>query len=170
MKSALVSLIDDVGLRLGLTLAGLRAAQLCLVPLPERRRRVLDDLRRMQGRHDLADHERKRKVRAIITQNIGATLGLDLKTNGTLRVVAERADYNLVGGLINDFGAETVWLTACAIAGQAIEGKPLDYLRATLSHQRERLPKANGQRPTLAGLGDHAALDYASAQVLPQEA
>ena len=123
----------------------------------------------MQGRADLAEHERKRKVRAIITQNIGVTIGLGLKPNGTLRVVAEKNDYNLIGGLSNDFGAEVVWQTACSIAGLAIEGNPIDYLRATLIHQRDRPPRPNGQRPALAGLGDHNALDYAGAQVLPQE-
>ncbi len=169
LQAVLGNLFDELGLRFGLTTAGLRAALLALTPLPERRRRVLDDLRRMQGRSDLAEHERKRKARAILTQNIAVTIGLGLKPNGTLRVVAEKSDYNLIGGLINDFGAEVVWHTTCAIAGQVIDGNPIDYLRATLIHQRDRLPRPTGQRPALAGLGDHNALDYASAQVLPQE-
>ena len=167
LQAALTHLFDDIGLRFGLTSAGLRAAWLSLTPLPERRRRVLDDMRRMQGRLDLAKHERDRKVRAILTQNIGVTLGLGLKANGTLRVVAEKNDYNLIGGLVNEYGAEVVWQTACSTAGQPIEGDPLDYLRATLLHQRERQHRSNGKTP--AGTGNYDDLDYASARVIPQK-
>ena len=124
LQSALTNLFDEIGLRFGLTSAGLRAAWLSLTPLPERRRRVLSDMRRMQGRTDLSERERQRKIRAIITQNIGVTLGLGLKANGTLRVVADKNDYNLIGGLVNEYGAEVVWQTACAIAGQAHRRRP----------------------------------------------
>lgn len=168
LKAALAALVDELGVRFGLTLAGLRAAQLCLVPLPERRRRTLDDMRRMQGRTDLAEHERKRKVRAIITQNIGVTIGLGVKPNGSLRTVAEKNDYSIIGGLVNEFGAEQVWLTACAIAGLAIEGDPIDYLRATLRNKREREKNASSsslRQRGPSGLGSFDDIDYSKEEV-----
>ncbi len=167
LQSALTNLFDEIGLRFGLTSAGLRAAWLSLTPLPERRRRVLSDMRRMQGRMDLSERERQRKIRAIVTQNIGVTIGLGLKANGTLRVVADKHDYNLIGGLVNEYGAEVVWQTACSIAGQPIEGDPLDYLRATLIHQHERQHRTIGK--TSVGTGNYDDLDYASARVIPQK-
>lgn len=154
----------------GFTADGLRLAALMLKPLPERRRQVLDDLRRMQGRADLKTAKRRHYVIGILTQQIGATLGLGFEAQGRLRVVPTKSDYAAIGGLLDEHGAEALWLTACSIAGLAIEGDPIDYLRATLRRQRDRLRQPNGQPPSLAGLCDHAALDYASVQVLPQEA
>lgn len=151
----------------GFTVDGLRLAALMLTPLPERRRQVLDDLRRMQGRADLKPAKRRHYSIGILTQQIGALLGFGFDAQGRLRAVPTKADYGTIGGLLDEYGAETLWLTACSIAGLAIEGSPLDYLRATLRNKPDRAAARNGA--TLAGTGDHTQLDYASAQVLPQE-
>jgi hypothetical protein len=168
LHAALATLFDEIGLRFGLTPAGLRAVGLSLTPLPERRRRVLDDMRRMQGRTEFSERERKRKVRAIVTQNVAVTIGLGLKPNGSLRVVAEKEDYNIVGGLINEFGAEVVWDTTCSIAGQSIEGDPIDYLRAALQHRRDKQTRP-ALKPNATALTDFSQLDYTSDQVLLHE-
>lgn len=131
-------LTQELGVRYGLSAAGLRAARLALAALPERRRRVLDDLRRMNGRTDLPESGKRGKVRAILTQNIGVTLGLGLNPDGSVRTTAEKADYGLIGRMMAEHGAEQVWATACEIAGERIEGQPLDYLRATLRNKQAR--------------------------------
>ena len=139
----------------------MRAARLAFAPLPDRRRRVLDDLRRMQGRADLKPSIRKRNVIGILTQNIGVTLGLGLAAEGSLRTLADRADYTAIGGLVADYGAEAVWLVACEIAGQRFEGDPIEYLRAALRNKRERERGAGGARPA----HDLESVDYLSEQV-----
>ena len=151
----------------GFTVDGLRLAALMLTPLPERRRQVLDDLRRMLGRADLKAAKRRHYLIGILTQQIGALLGFGFDPPGRLRAVPTKADYAAIGGLLDEYGAETLWLTTCSIAGLAIEGSPLDYLRATLRNKPDRAAARNGA--TLAGTGDHTRLDYASAQVLPEE-
>ena len=104
-------------------------------PLPQRRRRVLADLRRMQ----------KRRARvAILAKNIGAILGLGYDEQGVLRVTPERSDYRRIGGMAKRYGAEKVWLMACRIAGHAIEGDPLDYLEACLRNDGRN----DGHRPS----------------------
>lgn len=135
---ALADLIKETGVCLSLTTAGFRAARLTLSTLPERRRRVLEDLRRMRGRTDLHVREREKRVRAILTLNIGVTLGLGLTADGRVRMNAGKADFGVIGGLIKQYGAEVVWLTACEVAGQRFEGDPIEYLRAVLRNKRER--------------------------------
>ncbi len=132
------ALAENVETRVGLTAIGFNTASLGLMPLPERRRRVLDDLRRMQARSDLTPSQRKSKMHAILAQNIGVTLGLGLEPNGRLRIAPVKSDYAAISGLVSEHGAEHVWATACEIAGAVIEGDPLDYLRAALAHKRER--------------------------------
>ncbi len=73
----------------GFTADGLRLAALMLKPLPERRRQVLDDLRRMQGRADLKAAKRRHYVIGILTQQSGATLGLGFEAQAT---ATKRAD------------------------------------------------------------------------------
>lgn len=92
-------------------------------PLPGRRQRVLEDLRRAQGK--------PRREVAILTQNLAAVLGLD----GGRRVVPERNDYGRVGALAKRFGAEEVWTTACRIAGLGIDGDALAYLQRCLEQE-----------------------------------
>ena len=89
--------------------------RLRLTPRTDRRRRVLDDLRRMQGRADLKASQCKRNLIGILTQNIGVMLGLGLLPDGHLRALADKADYTVIGGLIDESGAEPVWLAACEI-------------------------------------------------------
>jgi hypothetical protein len=98
-------------------------------PLPERRRRVLDDLRRARDR---------RKRVAIVTQNIGEILGLGLDSSGVLRTRPAKGDYARVGRMMREYGDEVVWTTACQVAGAAIEGDPLAYLEACLRNRRQR--------------------------------
>lgn len=93
-------------------------------PLPERRRRVLADLRRI-GKN-------RRKRVAIVTQNVGEILGLGLDDGGALRTQPVKDDYARVGRMMREHGDEAVWLAACQAAGAAIEGDPLDYLEACL--------------------------------------
>jgi hypothetical protein len=147
---------------LGLTEAGLRLAALTICPLPERRRRVLDDMRRMQARADLKLSRRKNMVNAILAQNIGVTLGLGLNPDGSLRAVPGQSDYAAVGGLVGEYGAEAVWMTTCEIAGAAIEGDPLDYLRAALTRKQKRGNDRKGKIRYGAGadLGDLTTSDY----------
>lgn len=97
-------------------------------PLPERRRRVLADLRRVRNR---------RKRVAIVTQNIGQILGLGLDDGGALRTRPTKSDYARIGRMMREYGDETVWLTACRAAGAAVEGDPLAYLEACLRHERQ---------------------------------
>jgi hypothetical protein len=156
---ALDELAQEMGLRYGLNAAGLRAARLALAALPERRRRVLEDLRRMQGRSDLSESSKRGKARAILTQNIGVTLGLGLKPDGSVRTSAEKDDYGIVGRLSAEYGAEQVWITACEIAGERIEGQPIDYLRAVLRNKQLR---GNGKGPQAVRFEE---LDYLSDQV-----
>jgi hypothetical protein len=156
---ALDELAQEMGLRYGLNAAGLRAARLALAALPERRRRVLEDLRRMQGRADLSESSKRGKARAILTQNIGVTLGLGLKPDGSVRTSAEKDDYGIVGRLSAEYGAEQVWITACEIAGERIEGQPIDYLRAVLRNKQLR---GNGKVPQAVRFEE---LDYLSDQV-----
>jgi hypothetical protein len=88
-------------------------------PLPERRRRVLADLRRFDG-------DRRTEI-AIVTQNVGAILGLGLTEAGALRTQPEKADYARIGALVKDYGGpQVVWKTACKAASQPIGGDPLD--------------------------------------------
>lgn len=133
--SGLVKTIED---RTGMSLPGLRAAALALMSITERRRQVLDDLRRMQAREDLKPSVRRQKIGAILTQNIGVTLGLGLEPAGRVRMVPCESDYAAVMALANEYGVETVWLTACELFSAAIEGDPLDYLRAALRRKRDR--------------------------------
>ncbi len=156
---AFQAVIEVVESQLGLTEVGLRAARLAFAPLPDRRRRVLDDLRRMQGRSDLKASIRKRNAIGILTQNIGVTLGLGLAADGSLRALADRADYTAIGGLAVEYGTEAVWLAVCAIAGQSFEGDPIEYLRAVLSNKRER--GAGGAQTTRS----FDQVDYLSEQV-----
>ncbi len=132
------ALVANVDMRVGLTAVGFNTASLGLMPLPERRRRVLDDLRRVLARADHTPSQRKSKAHAILAQNIGVTLGLGLEPNGRLRIAPVKSDYAAIGGLVSEHGAEHVWATACEIAGTVIEGDSLDYLRAALAHKRER--------------------------------
>jgi hypothetical protein len=150
--------VEHVETRVGLSAVGFNAASLGLMPLPERRRRVLDDLRRMQARDDLTPSQRKSKVHAILAQNIGVTLGLGLEPNGRLRIAPVKADYAAIGGLVREHGAENVWQTACEIAGAVIEGDPLDYLRAALAHKRERAKNSGSGKQPQRGYGAGADL------------
>jgi hypothetical protein len=108
-------------------------------PLPERRRRVLADLRRFDG-------DRRTEI-AIVTQNVGAILGLGLTEAGTLRTRPEKADYARIGALVKDYGGpQVVWKTACKAAAHPIDGDPLDYLQACLRNQRETQTRCGGGR------------------------
>jgi hypothetical protein len=158
--AAFQAVLEVVESQLGFTEAGLRVARLAFAPLPDRRRRVLDDLRRMQGRTDLKASIRKRNMIGILTQNIGLTLGLGLAANGSLRTLADRADYTAIGGLVADYGSEAVWLAACEIAGQRFEGDPIEYLRAALRNKRER---EHGKGEPVSRSFDN--VDYLSEQV-----
>jgi hypothetical protein len=167
-SAAFEPLLTEIESQLGFTEIGLRAARLAFAPLPEHRRRVLNDLRRMQGNAALKPSARQRNVIGILTQNIGVVLGVGLTANGDVRVLADRADYTVMGGLIKQHGAEVVWLTACEIAGQRFEGDPVDYLRAALRHKRERekAEPAVGKRPRgSSGLGSFDDIDYTKEQV-----
>jgi hypothetical protein len=156
--AAFQAALEVVESQLGFTEVGLRAARLAFSPLPDRRRRVLEDLRRMQGRDDLKASVRKRNIIGILTQNIGVTLGLGLVADGRIRTLADRSDYTAVGGLVDHFGAEVVWLTACGIAGQPFEGDPIEYLRAALRNKRDRGTGARTSR-------SFENIDYLSEQV-----
>ncbi|MBN1890436.1 MAG: hypothetical protein JW850_20755 [Thermoflexales bacterium] len=129
---AFSSLIETVRDRTGTLPPGLRAAALSLMTATERRRRVLDDLRRMQAREDLKPSVRRQKIGAILAQNIGVLIGLGLEPGGRVRMVPQESDYAAVLALAKEHGVETVWITACEVAGAAIEGDPLDYLRSAL--------------------------------------
>ncbi|CAG0973357.1 hypothetical protein ANRL4_01408 [Anaerolineae bacterium] len=161
-------MLGEIEAKLGFTEIGLRAARLAFAPLPDRRRRVLDDLRRMQGNTTLKPHTRQRNVIGILTQNIGVTLGMGLTGDGSLRALADRDDYTSVGGLVKEYGAEPVWLKACEIAGQGFEGDPLDYLRAALHNKRERdkavLPPGSCQRSP-NGRSSFDEIDYSKEEV-----
>jgi hypothetical protein len=160
--------LAEIESSLGFTEIGLRAARLAFAPLPEHRRRVLDDLRRMQGNAALKPSARQRNVIGILTQNIGVTLGLGLTSNGGVRVLADRADYTALGGLVKQYGAELLWLTACDIAGQGFEGDPIDYLRAALRNKRERVKAGASARARprgSSGLGSFDDIDYTKEQV-----
>lgn len=166
--AAFEAVLAEVESTLGFTEVGLRAARRAFEPLPDRRRRVLDDLRRMQGNQSLKPHVRQRNVIGILTQNIGVTLGLGLQADGSLCVLAERDDYTAIGGLVKEYGAEAVWNVACAIAGQGFEGDPLDYLRGALRTKRERDkagPAAGGRTRGPSGLGSFDDIDYAKEEV-----
>jgi hypothetical protein len=156
--AAFQAALEAVESRLGLTEVGLRVARLAFAPMPDRRRRVLEDLRRMQGRDDLKASVRKRNIIGILTQNIGVTLGLGLAADGSIRTLADRSDYTAVGGLVDHYGAEVVWLTACGIAGQPFEGDPIEYLRAALRNKRDRGTEARPSR-------SFENIDYLSEQV-----
>ena len=95
-------------------------------PLPQRRRRVLEDLRRARSR---------RQRVAIVTANLGQVLGLGVEPDGSLRAVPGKGDYARVGGMMKQYGDEQVWTLACRVAGNAVEGDPLDYLEACLREQ-----------------------------------
>jgi hypothetical protein len=153
---AFEGLVSNIETRVGLTTAGFHAAALSLMPLPERRRRVLDDVRRMQARPDLTPAQRRSKVHAILAQNIGVTLGLGLNPDSSLRSVPVKADYAAIGGLVSAYGAEMVWQTACEVAGAAIEGDSLDYLRAALRRKQERITNGH-EHPKHTGYGAGAA-------------
>jgi hypothetical protein len=159
---AFESLLTTIEAQTGLTDSGFRTAALGLQSLPDRRRRVLDDLRRMQARANLKPARRKQKVIAILAQNIGVTLGLGLNPDGHHRIPPDASDYAAIGGLVGEYGAERVWTTACEVAGAAIEGDPLDYLRAALRWKRER-ENSQVRQP-----GSHSTgfeqLDYLSSQ------
>lgn len=168
--TAFQGLLDDLEVKFGFAEAGFRAARLSFEPLPDRRRRVLEDLRRMQGRADLKSAQRKRNLIGILTQNIGVTLGLGLLPDGHLRVLADKADYTVIGGLIDEYGAESVWLAACEMAGRAFEGDPITYLRAILRNKRERErgpgQTGAGSPPRVAaGMGRFEQLDYLAEEV-----
>ena len=105
-------------------------------PLPERRRRVLADLRRMKNR---------RKRVAIITKNIGEALGLGLDGNGVLRTQPVKGDYGRVGRMMREHGDETVWMMACKAASAVIEGDTLDYLEACLRNEKQEA-RGDGRR------------------------
>jgi hypothetical protein len=158
-------MLESLEAKFGFTEAGFRAARLSFEPLPDRRRRVLDDLRRMQGRADLKSSQCKRNLIGILTQNIGVTLGLGLLPDGHLRVLADKPDYTVIGGLIDESGAESVWLAACEIAGRVFEGDPIAYLRATLRNKRERERGAAGASRVAAGMGRFEQLNYLDEQV-----
>ncbi len=99
-------------------------------PLPERRRRVLTDLRRFDG-------DRRTQI-AIVTKNVAAILGLGVNAAGGLRTRPQKADYGRIGALIKNYGGpQVVWKAACRAAAQPIDGNPLDYLQACLRDQRE---------------------------------
>ena len=159
-----LELLERVEAKFGFAEAGFRAAKLSLEPLPDRRRRVLSDMRRMSGRSDLSAAVRKRNTIGLLTQNIGVTIGLGLLGDGSLRMMADKADYTAIGGLIDEYGAETVWQTACEMAGQAFEGDPLLYLRGVLRNKRERAA-AGGTARAAAGLGRFEQLDYVGQEV-----
>jgi hypothetical protein len=144
----------------GLTDAGLRVAAIMLLPLPERRRKVLNDLRKMRGSKAKPGRQRHFIV-GILGQHIGAILGLGLDVEGRVRCVPTKDDYAAIGALTDEYGAETLWLTTCLVAGQAIEGDPLNYLRAALRNKRER---DHGGSPVGAGMGRFDQLDYAADQ------
>jgi hypothetical protein len=165
---AFESVLAEIEANLGFSEIGLRAARLAFTPLPERRRRVLDDLRRMQGNATLKPRDRQRNVIGILTQNIGVVLGLGLTASGHLRMLAERTDYTVIGGLVKQYGAEALWLTACEIAGQRFEGDPLDYLRAALrnKHEREKFGAPTDKRSRgSSGLGRFDEIDYSQEEV-----
>jgi hypothetical protein len=169
------AVLESLETRFGFTEAGFRAARLSFEPLPDRRRRVLDDLRRMLGRSDLSPSQHKRNLIGILTQNIGVTLGLGLLPDGHLRALADKPDYTVIGGLIDEYGAEVVWLAACEIAGRAFEGDPIAYLRATLRNKRERERGASqsgaGSTPRVgAGMGRFEQLNYLGEQVGVEDA
>ena len=158
-------MLESLEAKFGFTEAGFRDARLSFEPLPDRRRRVLDDLRRMQGRADLKSSQCKRNLIGILTQNIGVTLGLGLLPDGRLRALADKPDYTVIGGLIDESGAESVWLAACEIAGRAFEGDPIAYLRATLRNKRERERGAGAAAHVAAGMGRFEQLNYLAEQV-----
>lgn len=157
-SAAFQAVLETVESQLGFTEVGLRAARLAFASVPDRRRRVLEDLRRMQGRDDLKASIRKRNIIGILTQNIGVTLGLGLAADGSIRSLADRSDYTAIGGLVDHHGAEAVWLAACGVAGQPFEGDPIEYLRATLRNKRERGTGARSSR-------SFETVDYLSEQV-----
>jgi hypothetical protein len=166
--TAFEAVLAEIESTLGFNDIGLRAARRAFEPLPERRRRVLDDLRRMHGNQSLKPHVRQRNVVGILTQNIGITLGLGLQANGSLRVLADRDDYTVIGGLVKEFGAELVWNVACVIAGQGFEGDPVEYLRGALRTKRERDkagPSASGRPRGPSGLGSFDDIDYTKEEV-----
>ena len=167
---AFEALLTEIDGGPGFSEPGLRAARLGFVPLPERRRRVLDDLRKMQGNARLTPHTRSRNVIGILTQNIAVTLGLGLQADGRLRMLADKDDYTAIGALVKTYGAEEVWNAACLAAGQAVEGDPLDYLRGVLRQRQERrAPSA--QKPTgIAGLGRFDEIDYQAEVTLAEVA
>jgi len=151
----LLEAIEAIG---GLCEAGLKTALRMLQPIPERRRRVLDDLRQMQDAQNLKPPKRKRNVTAILTYNVAATLGLGVAQGGKIRSAPQQSDFAAIGALANEYGAETVWLTTCEVAGAGIEGDPLNYLRATLRNKKQiSLPTAN--------TGSFDILDYQNHQV-----
>ena len=164
-RQAWLELWERVETKFGFTDAGFRAAKLSLEPLPDRRRRVLADMRRMAGRSDLAPAMRKRNTIGLLTQNIGVTIGLDLLGDGSSRMLADKTDYTVIGGLIDEFGAEVVWQTACEIAGQAFEGNSILYLRGVLRNKRERTAAGVGGVRVSAGLGRFEQLDYSQQEV-----
>jgi hypothetical protein len=99
----------------------------CVEPLPERRRRVLDDLRQARNR---------RQCVAIVTANVGEILGLGFGPGGRLRTRPVKGDYGRIGRMMREYGDEQTWVTACTVAGSGVEGDPLDYLEACLREQR----------------------------------
>jgi len=101
-------------------------------PLPQRRRRVLSDLRRVRSR---------RQRVAIVTANVGEILGLGLEPDGALRTRPLKGDYARIGRMMREYGDERTWITACQIAGHAIEGNPLDYLQACLENDTRLKPR-----------------------------
>ncbi len=165
---AFETLLAEIDNGPGFSEPGLRLARLGFTPLPERRRRVLDDLRKMQGNTRLPPHTRSRNVIGILTQNIAVTLGLGLQADGRLRMLADKDDYTAVGALVKQYGAEEVWNAACLAAGQAVEGDPLDYLRGVLLQRRERRAAAAQKPSGIAGLGRFDDIDY-QAEATPAE-
>jgi hypothetical protein len=144
----------------GLTEAGLRVAAIMLLPLPERRRKVLNDLRKMRG-SQVKPARQRHFIVGILGQHIGVLLGLGLDAEGRVRCVPTKDDYAAIGALADEYGAETLWLTTCLVAGQAIEGDPLNYLRAALRHKHER---DHSGAAVGAGMGRFDQLDYAADQ------
>jgi hypothetical protein len=89
---AFARLAQTVEMRAGFTKSGFKSATLSLMPLPERKRRVLDDLRRMRARDDLKPSRRKaifqRKdeshVPELLVVSVGLSIGGDMNQLGSL--------------------------------------------------------------------------------------
>jgi hypothetical protein len=107
------------------------------LPLPELRRRALQDLERVSKRSSRT---------AIVTQFAGRLIGLGRDDTGILRITPDRdaGDYARVGELCRDFGPAPVLNQIFAIAGRVPDnvGDPLAYLRSSLEYKRRRRQRA----------------------------